>query len=470
MSELLAKCRKILRVGEGASKAEIEQAFQDLYAEKASAVEQGGIEQWEGLKEITWAKDTLLDHLLKNGPAPAPDRQPALQAEGEATGDSVSGADPESVPRSGLPWWCSSAAVIAGAILLSGLFYIYKPDLFRQQPIGSGRDGKTMQQMPAEDATRTDLTRQSKEIGQLLQDVKKSVVTVMFADRLGSGFIVSPDGYIVTNCHVVNAIRGSVRFSSDEVRDVNVVKIDPDKDFALLKTATGIGYPFLTLGDSDSCREGDPVIAVGSPQGLASTFTKGIVSAKGRQFTGTSASFIQTDAAINHGNSGGPLINAAGEVIGINTRGVEKFVAEGLNFAIAINDVKGLINEGEQLTETERAGQAPEIELRLKQEEQKRGEQERQTKEQLINAQREAERHFGEGVEAMKERLANLQKQQALKGCLNEADRRLQMQLNEQCRLSSQPANNCRIPASLADSFKSAYLAEQAECLKQYGE
>jgi len=307
-------------------------------------------------------------------------------------------------------------------------------------------------------------------LGQLLQDVKKSVVTVMFGSRLGSGFLVSPEGYIVTNCHVVNTVKGSVRFSSDEVVDVNVVKIDPDKDFALLKTATGFSYPFLKLGDSDSSREGDPVIAVGSPQGLASTFTKGIVSAKGRKFTGTSASFIQTDAAINHGNSGGPLINAAGEVIGINTRGVDKAVAEGLNFAIAINDVKGLINEGEQLTETERAGQATENELRLKQEEQKRGEQERQAREQVINSQREAERRFGEGVEAMKERVAVQQKQQALKSCLYEADRQLQMQLNEQCRLSSQPTNNCRIPASLAERLKGAYLTEQAECLKQYGE
>ena len=141
--------------------------------------------------------------------------------------------------------------------------------------------------------------------------------------------------------------------------EVNVVRIAPESDFALLKTS-GSGHPFLRLGDSNACREGDPVIAVGSPQGFRSTFTKGIVSARDRRFPGSAVSFIQTDAAINHGNSGGPLINTAGEVIGINTGTIEKSVAEGLNFAIAINDVKRAIDRrGTSLrSETDRLREA----------------------------------------------------------------------------------------------------------------
>ena len=476
MNELLRKCYEILKLREGASRAEIEEAFHNLHDKRAPGAGQGGIEQWEKLKEIAWAKDTLLDHLPKGSPSLATGEHPEMKGEeAKSPGNSYVGGDPDDVPRHGLPWWCSSAAVIAAAILLSGLFYAYKPNLFGQLPAGSRRVVvQTAQPTPpvADDGASKpgDPATPPKEMAGLLQEVKKAVVTVTFGSRLGSGFLVSPEGYIVTNCHVVNTAKGSARFASDEVVDVSVVWIDPDKDFALLKTAVGSNYPSLTLGDSDLCREGDTVIAVGSPQGLASTFTKGIVSAKGRKLPGIPVSFIQTDAAVNHGNSGGPLINTAGEVIGINSRGVEKAVAQGLNFAVAINDVKGLIDEGEKLTEADRAGQASDIEFRLRQEERKRGEQERQTREQIINAQREEERRFGEGVEAMKERLANLQKRQALKTCLDEVTRQYQMQWSEQCRLSSQPLNGCRISSVLADRLKTAYLEGQAQCLSQYGE
>ncbi len=318
MNELLRKCYDILGLKEGASKEEIVGAFRALYAEGASGAGQGGIEHWEKLKKIAWAKDTLLAHLPKEAPLPASGGHPETKAQEEALPhNSPTGGDTGEAPSRGLPWWWSSAAVVAMAILLSGLFYVYKPVLFKSPPAAAGRGGKMMaQQTPtaADDSAprQGEPASQGTESSKLLQDVKKAVVTVTFGSQLGSGFLVSPEGYIVTNCHVVNAAKGSARLSTDEVVDVSVVKIEPDKDFALLKAARGVAYPFLTLGDSDLCHEGDTVIAVGSPQGFSSTFTKGIVSATGRKFRGSAASFIQTDAAINHGNSGGPLINAAG--------------------------------------------------------------------------------------------------------------------------------------------------------------
>jgi len=474
MNDLLRKCYEILGLKEGASKDEIVEAFRALYAEGASATGKGDIEHWENLKKIVWAKDTLLAHLPKEAPFPVSGEHAEMKAQGEALPhNSSTGGDTDEASSRGLPWWWSSAAVVAMAILLSGLFYVYKPVLFKSQPATAARDGRISQQTltAAEDSAprQGEPASQGTESSKLLQDVKKAVVTVTFGNQLGSGFLVSSEGYIVTNCHVVNAVKGLARFSTDETVDVSVVKIEPDKDFALLKAGRGVAFPFLTLGDSDLCHEGDTVIAVGSPQGFSSTFTKGIVSATGRKFRGSAASFIQTDAAINHGNSGGPLINAAGQVIGINTMGVEKFLAQGLNFAIAINDVKAYIDEGEKLTESERSGQAQEIEFRLRQEEIKRDEMQRQARERMAEAQQEEDRHFGEQVEAAKEHVASLQRRQALNQCLGEAAGQYQSRWQDGCH-QSLLSNNCRLPQAMADRLKSEYLNDQAECLKQYGE
>jgi len=474
MNELLRKCHEILHVKEDASKEEIVEAFRALYAAGASGTEKGDIEQWEKLKEIAWAKDTLLAHLPREAvPPPSGGRPESETRKGAMPNSSPTGGKADEAPSRGLPWWLSSAAVIAMAILLCGLFYIYKPAWFKSRtPVGAKGTVEMQQaQVPADNgaARQGEPPSQGREPSKALQEVKKAVVTVTFGNQLGSGFLVSPEGYIVTNFHVVNAAKGSARFSTDEVVDVSVVKIEPDKDFALLKATRGVAYPFLTLGDSDLCHEGDTVIAVGSPQGLTSTFTKGIVSATGRKFPNSAASFIQTDAAINHGNSGGPLLNAAGEVIGINTMGVEKFIAQGLNFAIAVNDVKGYIEEGERLTESERSAQTSEIEFKIKQEEIKREERQRQLKERMAEAQKEDDRRFGEQVEAAKEHVAALQRQQALNQCLSEAAGRYQAACQEGCRQSLLP-NNCRLPQAIVDRFKSALLADQSECLKQYGE
>ena len=137
----------------------------------------------------------------------------------------------------------------------------------------------------------------------------------------GSGFIISANGNIVTNYHVVeNATRITVVLSDGREFEAVLKGSDSRTDLALLKIEAD-HLPFLTFGDSDSLRAGDMVFAVGNPFGLEGTITQGIVSAKGRQDLGiaTYEDFIQTDAAINPGNSGGPLLNVRGQVVGVNT-------------------------------------------------------------------------------------------------------------------------------------------------------
>ncbi|HSX10791.1 MAG TPA: DegQ family serine endoprotease [Chlamydiales bacterium] len=137
----------------------------------------------------------------------------------------------------------------------------------------------------------------------------------------GSGFIVSADGYIVTNNHVVKDAKEITVILNDGREYEAVVKgSDSRTDLAVLKIEEK-ELPFLSFGDSDSLRAGEWVVAVGNPFGLEGTITKGIVSAKGRQDLGLAIyeDFIQTDAAINPGNSGGPLLNMSGEVVGVNT-------------------------------------------------------------------------------------------------------------------------------------------------------
>ena len=137
---------------------------------------------------------------------------------------------------------------------------------------------------------------------------------------LGSGFLISQDGLIVTNNHVIDgASKVTVKFSDGTEHEATVVGTDPLTDIALLDIE-GDDLPFVAFGSSDEMRVGDEVIAMGNPFGLGGTVTTGIVSAKDRNINaGPFDAFIQTDAAINRGNSGGPLFNDRGEVIGVNT-------------------------------------------------------------------------------------------------------------------------------------------------------
>ena len=138
---------------------------------------------------------------------------------------------------------------------------------------------------------------------------------------VGSGFIISGDGQIVTNAHVVDgAERVTVKMADGRAFDATVIGTDPMTDIALLKVEADLTLPFVEFGPSDTLRVGDEVVAVGNPFGLGGTVTSGIISALSRNINaGPFDDFIQTDAAINRGNSGGPLFNNDGDVIGVNT-------------------------------------------------------------------------------------------------------------------------------------------------------
>ncbi|MEA3332363.1 MAG: DegQ family serine endoprotease [Pseudomonadota bacterium] len=160
---------------------------------------------------------------------------------------------------------------------------------------------------------------------------------------LGSGFIISTDGYILTNNHVVeNADAIKVTLSDKKVYDAHMVGRDEKTDLAILKIDVDHDLPAVKMGDSSQLKVGDWVIAIGNPFGLARTVTAGIVSARGRVIgSGPYDDFIQTDASINPGNSGGPLFNLKGEVVGINTAIVAS--GQGIGFAIPVNMAKDLL-------------------------------------------------------------------------------------------------------------------------------
>ncbi len=162
----------------------------------------------------------------------------------------------------------------------------------------------------------------------------------------GSGFIISKDGYILTNNHVVeNADKITVFTSDEQEYKGELIGADPQSDVALIKISADKDLPVLPLGDSDKLEVGEWVIAIGNPFGLSQTVTAGVVSAKGRNRVGLNdyENFIQTDAAINPGNSGGPLLNGRGEVVGINSALYSRTGGYmGIGFAIPINMVKSI--------------------------------------------------------------------------------------------------------------------------------
>jgi len=160
---------------------------------------------------------------------------------------------------------------------------------------------------------------------------------------LGSGFIISKDGYILTNNHVVeDADEVKVTLSDEKTYDAKIIGTDAKTDLAVLKIEVDHDLPIVALGNSSRLEVGDWVIAIGNPFGLERTVTAGIVSARGRVIgSGPYDDFIQTDASINPGNSGGPLFNLQGEVVGINAAIVAS--GQGIGFAIPVNMAKDLL-------------------------------------------------------------------------------------------------------------------------------
>jgi hypothetical protein len=160
-------------------------------------------------------------------------------------------------------------------------------------------------------------------------------------ETLGTGFIISSDGKIATNLHVVESLKnGGVQLASGEKFDsFSVLAFDARKDIAIIKIP-GFDLPTVTLGNSNDVQVGEPVLAVGSPLGLQGTVTTGVVSSVRDDPTGGGFKVLQTDASVNPGNSGGPLVNGRAEVIGIVTFKIRG--GENLNFAIPINYLRGL--------------------------------------------------------------------------------------------------------------------------------
>ncbi len=164
----------------------------------------------------------------------------------------------------------------------------------------------------------------------------------------GSGVIISQDGYIVTNNHVIaRASQLQVTLNNNRTYEAELIGADPNSDIALIKIKTDEKLPYLAFGDSDNAKIGEWVLAVGNPFNLTSTVTAGIVSAKARSLdTRTNQSFIQTDAAVNPGNSGGALVNTNGDLIGINTAiSSQTGSYVGYSFAVPSNIAKKVVDD-----------------------------------------------------------------------------------------------------------------------------
>jgi putative serine protease PepD len=270
------------------------------------------------------------------------------------TAPAVTGPAPEAVtdpdaPRRSLTpvvLICLITALLAGG--LGGALGYYFAVLNGGTPGGGTRLGATAASPPAA------VNRAPDSLAGVAKRVLPSVVTVRVTGAIGSGFVVSADGYVMTNDHVVEGADAnmSVAFNDGSTARASLVGRDPESDIAVIKVAKS-GVAPVAIGDSDAIAVGDPVLAFGSPLALANTVTSGIVSALDRTIEagdpgGTTRYYaaIQTDAAVNQGNSGGPLVNAAGQVIGMNSviRSVGGTETEagniGLAFAIPINQAK----------------------------------------------------------------------------------------------------------------------------------
>jgi serine protease Do len=212
----------------------------------------------------------------------------------------------------------------------------------------AGRNGGIRPQVP-QGSPFEDFFRDFLDEGQGQQRPRK-------ATALGSGFIISADGFIVTNNHVIDGADEIVieLFDGDKL-EAKLIGRDKKTDIALLKVEADKPLPFVSFGDSDVARVGDWVMAVGNPLGQGFSVSAGIISARNRSLRGSYDDFIQTDAAINKGNSGGPLFNMDGEVIGVNTAIISPTGGSiGLGFSMSSNVVSKVVSQLQEFGETRR--------------------------------------------------------------------------------------------------------------------
>ena len=213
------------------------------------------------------------------------------------------------------------------------------------------RTQTVVRQVPADTASPIADTSSS-SVNQVYRSARKGVVQISVGNGQGSGFVYDTKGHVVTNDHVVDS-GGSitVTFWNGKTYSAQLVGTDPSTDLAVIKVdAPASLLAPLALGNSSSLQVGDTVVAIGSPLGLAETVTSGIVSALHRQMTApnnfTINDSIQTDAAINHGNSGGPLLDLNGRVVGVNAQiASDSGGNDGIGFAIPSNTVKSIVSQ-----------------------------------------------------------------------------------------------------------------------------
>ncbi len=255
-------------------------------------------------------------------------------------------------------------ALFAGAITLGGYKFFEKKETISFAPQQNSNFIPTNFSSTAE-GMNTDFTDAAEKTVHAVVHVKNTTVSRQPTNIMeyfqgggqpramvgsGSGVIISPDGYIVTNNHVIaNASNLEVTLNNNKTYTAKLIGTDPNTDIALIKVDGDDDFPFIPFGDSNNVKIGEWVLAVGNPFNLTSTVTAGIISAKARdlnQFDGNPQSFIQTDAAVNRGNSGGALVNTRGELIGINTAITSETGSYvGYSFAVPSNNARKVIED-----------------------------------------------------------------------------------------------------------------------------
>lgn len=204
-----------------------------------------------------------------------------------------------------------------------------------------------------EEGSEKDKQIEKPEAGDVVTDAMRKVVKIKTNYVQGSGFFIDSEGYIVTNYHVIQGLYPEYDLkyltiytpNKKEYKNLEIAGYNYDYDIALLKIKDNGTFNHLNFGNSDALKTGDRVYALGTPEGLDFSASSGIISAKKRSgyYNQDVKNYLQTDSAINSGNSGGPLINEAGEVVGLNTFGYAPWYAEGLNFALESNKMKQLV-------------------------------------------------------------------------------------------------------------------------------